>query len=50
MVGTFNLLGLEEGLTNENDDLDLNSLNDKELVEQIQDDLYDGYSKEVQRH
>ena len=29
------------------DDLNLNELDDKELVEQIQDDLYDGLSDEV---
>jgi methylmalonyl-CoA mutase cobalamin-binding domain/chain len=32
---------------NEEDDLDLNDLDDKELVEQIQDDLYDGLDAEV---
>ena len=29
------------------DDFDLNDLDDKELVEQIQDDLYDGLDAEV---
>jgi len=29
----------------EEDDFDLNDLDDKELVEQIQDDLYDGSMK-----
>ena len=31
----------------EEDDFDLNDLDDKELVEQIQDDLYDGLDDEV---
>ena len=31
----------------EEDDFDLNDLDDKELVEQIQDDLYDGLDEEV---
>ncbi len=31
----------------EEDDFDLNDLDDKELVEQIQDDLYDGLDSEV---
>ena len=31
----------------EEDDFDLNDLDDKELVEQIQDDLYDGLDTEV---
>ena len=31
----------------DDDDLDLRSLNDEELVEQIQDDLYDGLKDEV---
>ena len=31
----------------EEDDFDLNELDDKELVEQIQDDLYDGLDAEV---
>ena len=31
----------------EEDDFDLNELDDKELVEQIQDDLYDGLDEEV---
>jgi len=31
----------------EEDDFDLNDLDDKELVEQIQDDLYDGLDAEV---
>ena len=29
-------------IMSEEDDFDLNDLDDKELVEQIQDDLYDG--------
>lgn len=29
------------------EDFDLNELDDKELVEQIQDDLYDGMDDEV---
>ena len=31
------------------DDLDLNSLNDEELVEQVHDDLYNGLKDEVDR-
>src|SRR5262249_42004524 len=31
----------------EGDDLDLNSLNDAELVEQMHDDLYDGFRDEI---
>ena len=31
----------------DDDDLDLNTLNDEELVEQMQDDLYDGLKEEV---
>ena len=29
------------------DDIDLNALNDDELVEQMQDDLYDGLADEI---
>jgi methylmalonyl-CoA mutase cobalamin-binding domain/chain len=32
----------------ENDDFDLNSLNDEELVEQVHDDLYNGLREEVE--
>ncbi len=32
----------------DNDDLDLSSLDDEELVKQIQDDLYDGLKEEVE--
>ncbi len=32
---------------NENDDLDLNTLDDQELVEQMWDDLYDGLADEI---
>jgi len=34
-------------MSDEQDDLDLNELDNKELVEQIQDDLYDGLNEEV---
>ena len=34
-------------MMSEEDDFDLNDLDDKELVEQIQDDLYDGLDAEV---
>ena len=34
-------------MSDEQDDLDLSKLDDKELVEQIQDDLYDGLNEEV---
>ena len=34
-------------MSDEQDDLDLSKLEDKELVEQIQDDLYDGLNEEV---
>ena len=34
-------------MTDDLDDFDLNDLDDKELVEQIQDDLYDGLDEEV---
>ncbi len=34
-------------MTDEEDDLDLRTLNDEELAEQIQDDLYDGLKDEV---
>jgi 5-methyltetrahydrofolate--homocysteine methyltransferase len=34
-------------MMSEEDDFDLNDLDDKELVEQIQDDLYDGLDDEV---
>ena len=30
-------------------ELDLNSLNDEELVQQIHDDLYDGLKEEVEQ-
>jgi 5-methyltetrahydrofolate--homocysteine methyltransferase len=32
----------------ENDDLDLRSLDDDELVKQMHDDLYDGLKEEVE--
>ena len=31
----------------EDDDLDLSSLDDEELVKQMQDDLYDGLKEEI---
>ena len=34
-------------MSDDQDDLDLNDLDNKELVEQIQDDLYDGLNEEV---
>ena len=34
-------------MSDQEDDFDLNDLDDKELTEQIQDDLYDGMDKEV---
>ncbi|MEM7359174.1 MAG: corrinoid protein [Pseudomonadota bacterium] len=34
-------------MSDDQDDFDLNDLDDKELVEQIQDDLYDGLDEEV---
>jgi len=34
-------------MTDQDDDLDLNSLDDKDLVAQMQDDLYDGLTPEV---
>ena len=34
-------------MSDDQEDFDLNDLDDKELVEQIQDDLYDGMQNEV---
>ena len=34
-------------MAEEFDDLDLNSLNDEELTEQVHDDLYNGLREEV---
>ncbi len=41
-------MGASKGMAEEDDDLDLNTLDDDELVKQMHDDLYDGLKEEIE--